>query len=870
MKPLNFKSIILSRDAAKHLAKVEWQPIASLAVIIQVWQIAIALIVLLTALIGCQASSAGGTSSGDVWSGFLEGKTVDVSAEVGGRVTNVAIQEGDQVQAGQLLATIDDDIAKQRLDAADANVAAAQAQLALLEAGARAEEIQRAEARVEQARAALVTATQAVSDTEAIRANPQTLLIAKTDAEARVQAATYALTAAAKQAEGADLLPLFWQDQVQAMEEGTDITLPGGGKRHFDTPVARIVFARGEWFKAGNDAWQAWIGVAQAKANLVTAQAALQSVSDQLTNPITLDTRVDQARAARDRAAANLQTAQAALQVLREGISPAQIQTARAAVDQASATRATAAEELTHYRVVAPQAGTVSSVFYRQGEIVAPNVPLIRLSVAGDLTLRVFVPVSTLAQVRVGDAVPVWVAELNNKSVDGTVTRIADRAEFTSRQAQTDSERNALLVAVEISVTSPDNQLKGGMPANVSLDKRAAAPSVNISLPSSSNASTFSGTLEAKQTRLSAEVSARVAAVRVKKGDSVNAADTLIELDTAELQTNLRESDAAVRAAQSNLDQVNEKARTGTVAVAEAAVAQANADLKAASAALDHANRALDSRQDPSSQAQIWDGKVRAAQADASRAEAMLASIKNQVDLAQRDLSTAGKLQFSIFQKQQQAAEAGLAAAQATLAGNQRIFSLYQKMLDSPLELTAAQHSAAGQVEVAKAGLKVAQAELDIVRRAPQSETVALAEARLRAAMASQGLVQAQAKRFAIASPIGGTVIDRSVEVGETVRQGSALVTVADTSELEMTVFVPLREMGKVRVGQTASLRVPSLAGKTFAGKVAFIASESEFKPANIYNSQERSEIVFAVRVTVPNPNGELKAGLPADATLSQ
>jgi HlyD family secretion protein len=85
-----------------------------------------------------------------------------------------------------------------------------------------------------------------------------------------------------------------------------------------------------------------------------------------------------------------------------------------------------------------------------------------------------------------------------------------------------------------------------------------------------------------------------------------------------------------------------------------------------------------------------------------------------------------------------------------------------------------------------------------------------------------------------------------------------------------MTVFVPLREMGKVRVGQTASLRVPSLPGKSFDGKVTYIAPESEFKPANIYNSQERSEMVFAVRVTVPNPNDELKAGLPADATLGK
>jgi HlyD family secretion protein len=74
--------------------------------------------------------------------------------------------------------------------------------------------------------------------------------------------------------------------------------------------------------------------------------------------------------------------------------------------------------------------------------------------------------------------------------------------------------------------------------------------------------------------------------------------------------------------------------------------------------------------------------------------------------------------------------------------------------------------------------------------------------------------------------------------------------------------------LGALRVGQAATVRVPSLPGKSFNGKVTYIAPESEFKPANIYNSQERSEMVFAVRITVPNPDGALKAGLPADATF--
>jgi multidrug resistance efflux pump len=826
--------------------------------------IAAVIVLLIVALIGCQAVSGG--SSNDVWTGFLEGTTVDVSAQVGGRVTNVAVEEGDSVHAGQLLATIADDLARQQWDAADANVAAAQAQLALLEAGARPEDLQRAQARVDQARAALVAATQAVTDTEAIRANPQALLIAQADAAARVQAAQAALTAAALQAQAADLPHQFWQDQVQSLQEGIDIRLPGGGKLHFDIPSSRIDAARTQWDQAGNNAWQAWIAVAQAQANLDTAQAALKSVSDQLTNPIALDSRVDQARAARDRAAADLQAAEAALQALREGASPAQVQAARAALDQARAARAVAAEELTHYRIIAPQEGTVSQVFYRAGEVVAPNVPLVRLSVDGELTLRVFVPTSTLPKIHIGQTVPVWVAELNNKSVEGQVARIADTAEFTSRQAQTDSERNALLIAVQVTVRSPDGQLKPGMPASVSFTQPAPSPNPSFEILSSSNSLTLSGTLEAKQTRISSEVDGLVKAVHVDKGDSIDAGAPLIEIDNTQIQTSLQQAAAAVQAAQANLDQVTEPARPGQVAVAEAAVAQANAELQAAKAALDDANRALAAKQDPSSQAQIWEGKARAAQADVSRADAALALLNDQIAVAQRDLSQAGKIQLGVLQRQQQAAQATRDAAQATLEGSQRVVALYGQILNNPLELIAAQHAAEGQVQTAQAGLKVAQAELEIVRRAPQAEAVALAQARLRAAQANLGLVQAQANRFAIASPASGTIVDRSVEVGETVRPGSPLLTLADTRELELTVFVPLHSLGALHVGQAVVVRLPSLPGKTFTGKVTFIAPESEFKPANLYNSQERSELVFQARVSVPNPTGELKAGLPADA----
>jgi HlyD family secretion protein len=379
---------------------------------------------------------------------------------------------------------------------------------------------------------------------------------------------------------------------------------------------------------------------------------------------------------------------------------------------------------------------------------------------------------------------------------------------------------------------------------------------------------TFSGTLEARQTRIAPEVGARVNAVRVKKGDQVKAGELLLELDDATVKTTLSEAESAVRAAQAILDQVKEPARPGAVALAESAVAQAQAELKAAQAALDDANRTVQSPQDFQTQVHVWEGKVEASKGEVGQAEAALAGIKNQLELAQRDQSMAGKYAFAALQNQQAAAQATLEAAKANQAGNVRVLDLYRQMLANPLDLVAAQHGAANQVKIAEAGLQAAQAELDIVLRPPQPEAVALAEAKLSAAQGNLKLVQAQAKRYSISSPLGGTIVDRNIEPGETTRPGTAVLTVADTNELEITLFVPIRNLNAVRVGQPAAIRVPSLPASNFIGKVTFIASEGEFKPANIYNSQERSEMVFSVKVTVQNDTQTLKAGLPADATL--
>ncbi len=830
----------------------------------------VTLILVLIGLVSCQQlpfSSVGAPPS-STWTGFLEGEKVDVSAEVGGRLVELRVAEGDKVSPGQLLATLDDELMRKRIQAADANIAAADAQVRLLEAGARPEDIRKAEAQVEQARAALAAAEQALADAQNIRANPQSLLVARAQAETGATMAARQFDAAVKQAQAADAMNSFWEDQVRIMWEGADITLPDGTTRHFNTPSGRLTFAQDEWNKASHAAWEAWAAVKQAEAGKQAAEAALKDIEDQINNPIALDARVDLARGTRDRAAAALQSAEAGLLALKEGASPAQIQAARAAAAQARAARASLDRELERYQVKSPRAGTVDQVLYRQGEVIGPGAPLVSLSVDGDLTLRVFVPMSELANIRLNEPRTVWLPELN-RTAEATVSHIADQAEFTGRQPQTDDERNALLIAVELTLKNAESGIKPGMPASVSFTGQAFAVAAQSAAGSAQNVPTLSGSLEARETRIASEVQAQVKSVQAQRGDTVNAGDALIQLDDSAVQDAIKEAEAGVRAAQANLDLVQEKARPGMLAVAEAGVSQSRAEVEAAQRSAATAQRALDTQQELASQLHVWEGKAEAAQGKVTGATAALADLQNQVTLAANDQSMAGKARLTVLQRQAEAAQANLAAAQAEQAGAEQVLALYRDIMKNPLELIAARNSAASQVAIAEKGLLVAQAERDIAQRGPQPEAVAVAEAKLRAAQAGLELAREQARHYLVSSPLTGTVVARETEPGETARPGAALLTIADNRQLEMTVYVPIRFLPDVHVGQAVSLKLPSLPGKAFAGTVDHVASEAEFKPANIYNSQERSELVFAVRIAVPNPDGELKAGLPADVELA-
>jgi len=148
-------------------------------------------------------------------------------------------------------------------------------------------------------------------------------------------------------------------------------------------------------------------------------------------------------------------------------------------------------------------------------------------------------------------------------------------------------------------------------------------------------------------------------------------------------------------------------------------------------------------------------------------------------------------------------------------------------------------------------------------------------ETRYKVAMAQLDAAQAlaaQARQMAsychITAPVAGIVTHKLVEKGELVSPGAALVTISQLDPLKLTIYVTESELGKVKVGQQAEVRIDSFPERAFPGKVVYISPVAEFTPKNIQTKEERVKLVFAVKIEIANPEGILKAGMPADAVL--
>jgi HlyD family secretion protein len=120
-----------------------------------------------------------------------------------------------------------------------------------------------------------------------------------------------------------------------------------------------------------------------------------------------------------------------------------------------------------------------------------------------------------------------------------------------------------------------------------------------------------------------------------------------------------------------------------------------------------------------------------------------------------------------------------------------------------------------------------------------------------------------------IRAPIDGVVLLRAAEPGEITSAGGSLLVVANLDKMTLTIYVPEDQYGKIYLGQEYPITVDSFPNRVFMGKVTHISDQAEFTPRNVRTVQGRKNTVYAVRLTIPNPDHALKPGMPADVTLN-
>ncbi|MGB8475539.1 MAG: efflux RND transporter periplasmic adaptor subunit [Candidatus Acidiferrum sp.] len=332
------------------------------------------------------------------------------------------------------------------------------------------------------------------------------------------------------------------------------------------------------------------------------------------------------------------------------------------------------------------------------------------------------------------------------------------------------------------------------------------------------NALRGSGTVEARDIRVGSEVGGRIDKVLVREGDTVHRGQVLIIFDDKELQASLDQARAAAQKAERGY-------RREDIAEAQAAAAQAKADYEL---------------RENGYRKEVID----AAEADVARAAAD--EVRTRLDFQRYDALAKKDL---VSKQQRDTAEANWKMALAQLQSFQHKLTELQRGY-RPEEIAAV-----------KANYEQKLATLEKYERGNRPEDV-------EAAKAAYAYNQARFRERQVVAPAEATVEVLDVRPGDLIAPNTPIATLLEKDQIYVRIYIPETEIGHVRVGQGAEVRVDSFPNTVFDGAVEQINQQAEFLPRNVQTREERVHQVFGVKIRINNGAGRVLAGMAADVTL--
>jgi len=351
----------------------------------------------------------------------------------------------------------------------------------------------------------------------------------------------------------------------------------------------------------------------------------------------------------------------------------------------------------------------------------------------------------------------------------------------------------------------------------------------------------YSGTLEATTANLAFQISGRVKEVLVDEGAAVENGQLLAVLNPEEFLAQRDQAQANLTKLEENLKQLqallelNRQALPAEVERSEAAARAFQAQV---------AEFESGYRRQEVERARLAVEEARVTMEEARKNQIRFDTLFRRGVVAERE-KDATDLKYLVTQREYEQASAAYELAR-------------EGFRKESIE------TARARLAEANAGAKLARSNLKRIDAAERE--VDAARAQVDAARAAFELAQIQLNRTELRAPFSGTLVSRNVEPGEVVTPAREVLSVSDLSVIDLKLYVDETEIGKIKPGQNVDVKIDTFPSKTYPGRVAYISPEAEFTPKIIQTHKERVKLVYLVKVTIANPDLELKSGLPADA----
>ena len=265
------------------------------------------------------------------------------------------------------------------------------------------------------------------------------------------------------------------------------------------------------------------------------------------------------------------------------------------------------------------------------------------------------------------------------------------------------------------------------------------------------------------------------------------------------------------------------------------------------------------------------------ARLDSTDAELALARGRAEHDQAdaQLRLLRAGARPEEVRQAEAQVATAvaEAAATDAELAAAQKDVDRFEALVASSSGSRKQLDDAVARRDVAKERtrsaqerIRAARENLARLRAGARREEIDSAIARVAAADAQIATWQKAIADAIVTAPIGGIVTEQIADKGELVQPRAPIVVITDLDSPWANVYVDEPFVPRLRIGQPATIVTD--AGSRLPGTVSAIASRAEFTPRNVQTAEDRSKLVYRVKISVDNKSGVLKAGMPVEAEI--